>query len=67
MRHLADVKRLANFYWGRLSDRVGRKPVILFGTLGTIIGFSLFGYCTTLWQAVLVQSFIGSVNGNQGK
>ena len=55
-----------NFFWGWLSDRIGRKPVVLIGTFFTAVGFLLFGFCRTLWQAVLVQVFIGLVNGNQG-
>ncbi|RPB27660.1 MFS general substrate transporter [Terfezia boudieri ATCC MYA-4762] len=55
-----------NFFWGRLSDRIGRKPVILFGTLGTAAGFLAFGYVKNLWQAAVVQAFIGVVNGNAG-
>ena len=55
-----------NFFWGWLSDRIGRKPVILVGTLLTAVGFVMFGFCRTLWQAVLVQAFMGLVNGNQG-
>ena len=54
-----------NFFWGWLSDRIGRKPVVLIGTLLTAIGFVLFGFCRSLWQAVLVQVFIGLSNGNQ--
>jgi MFS family permease len=26
----------------------------------------MFGFCRTLWQAILVQAFMGLVNGNQG-
>ncbi|KAF8432610.1 major facilitator superfamily domain-containing protein [Terfezia claveryi] len=47
-------------------DRIGRKPVILFGTLGTAAGFLAFGYVKNLWQAAVVQAFIGVVNGNAG-
>ena len=54
------------FFWGWLSDRIGRKPVVLTGTLLTAVGFVMFGFCRTLWQAVLVQVFIGLANGNQG-
>ncbi|KAL1987124.1 hypothetical protein VTN96DRAFT_4730 [Rasamsonia emersonii] len=55
-----------NYFWGWLSDRVGRKPVILVGTISTAACFVAFGFCRTLWQAVLVQALMGMVNGNQG-
>lgn len=55
-----------SFFWGWCSDRIGRKPVVLTGTILTAAGFIAFGFCKTLWQAVLVQVFIGLVNGNQG-
>ncbi|KAK1092453.1 hypothetical protein LTR48_004321 [Friedmanniomyces endolithicus] len=54
-----------NFAWGWLSDRIGRKPVVLTGTFLTACGFLAFGFCKHLWQAVLVQVFMGLVNGNQ--
>ena len=55
-----------NFFWGWLSDRIGRKPVILMGTLFTAASFIGFGFSRTLWQAVLAQVFMGTLNGNQG-
>ncbi|KAF2160087.1 hypothetical protein M409DRAFT_70629 [Zasmidium cellare ATCC 36951] len=55
-----------NFLWGWLSDRIGRKPVVLTGTLLTAACFVAFGFCRTLWQAIVVQALMGLVNGNQG-
>ncbi len=54
-----------NFLWGWVSDRIGRKPVVLLGTLLTAACFVAFGFCRTLWQAILVQVLMGLVNGNQ--
>jgi MFS family permease len=38
---------LTNPLWGWTSDRIGRKPVVLIGTLGTLLGFLLFGFSKT--------------------
>ena len=57
---------ITNFFWGWLSDRIGRKPVILTGTLLTAACFVGFGFCQTMWQAMLAQALMGLVNGNQG-
>ncbi|KAF8250546.1 MFS general substrate transporter [Wilcoxina mikolae CBS 423.85] len=55
-----------NMFWGRLSDRIGRKPVILLGTLLTSVCFFAFGFCRTLKQAIVVQVLMGLVNANAG-
>jgi DHA1 family multidrug resistance protein-like MFS transporter len=35
--------------WGRLSDRTGRRPLILIGIAGYVIAQVLFGLATSLW------------------
>lgn len=57
---------LTNFFWGWLSDRIGRKPVVLTGTVLTAACFVAFGFCKTFAQAILVQVLMGLANGNQG-
>ncbi|KAI1997515.1 hypothetical protein LOZ53_000522 [Ophidiomyces ophidiicola] len=57
---------VTNYFWGWLSDRIGRKPVILIGTISTSACFLAFGFCKHLWQAIAVQAIMGTVNGNQG-
>jgi DHA1 family multidrug resistance protein-like MFS transporter len=36
--------------WGSLSDRVGRKPILMIGILGYGITMTLFGLATELWM-----------------
>ena len=35
--------------WGRWSDRIGRRPLILIGIAGYVIAQVLFGLATSLW------------------
>ncbi|GES62940.1 MFS transporter [Aspergillus terreus] len=57
---------VTNYFWGWVSDRVGRKPVIMLGTILSAASFCAFGFCKTLAQAIVVQAVLGAVNGNQG-
>lgn len=34
--------------WGRISDRVGRRPILILGLAGSTISYALFGYATSL-------------------
>ncbi len=34
--------------WGRVSDRVGRRPVLVLGLAGSTFFYTLFGYATSL-------------------
>lgn len=34
--------------WGRLSDRVGRRPILLIGLVGSVLFYALFGYASSL-------------------
>lgn len=37
--------------WGRLSDRIGRRPVLILGLVGSTFFYALFGLAT-IWQSV---------------
>ena len=34
--------------WGRLSDRIGRRPVLLVGLAGSVVAYALFGIASDL-------------------
>lgn len=34
--------------WGRMSDRLGRRPILLLGLMGSVAFYSLFGYAASL-------------------
>ena len=34
--------------WGRLSDRIGRRPVLMIGLAGSVVFYSLFGVATII-------------------
>src|SRR6266436_2079459 len=49
---------------GRLSDRHGRRPVLLCSIIGTGIGFLILGFATTLWMLFLGRIIDGITGGN---
>ncbi|KAI0291899.1 MFS general substrate transporter [Multifurca ochricompacta] len=76
------TQALTVLHWSRLSDIVGRKPIILTGLFGLSLSMYSFGLSTTYWGAVLrhvlrisyfhpsltppSRSLNGALNGNIG-
>ncbi|KAF3992279.1 hypothetical protein FT663_02336 [Candidozyma haemuli var. vulneris] len=50
--------------WGKMSNRVGRKPILLFGLFGTSMSLLLFGFSTNYYMALAARSLAGCLNGN---
>lgn len=52
--------------WGRVSDWIGRKPVLIMGLVGTALSMISFGFAKTLPGAILARALGGLLNGNVG-
>jgi len=49
---------------GRLSDRYGRRPILLISVFGTFLGFLLFGFATSLLMLFAARILDGITGGN---
>jgi len=59
---------IANFFGspilGALSDRYGRRPVLLLGFSGLALSFFVTGLATALWVLIVVRLFSGAMQSN---
>lgn len=55
---------LSSLFYGVLSDKIGRRPVLLWGLLGNAITLVAFGLSPNFACAVLFRSMTGFLNGN---
>lgn len=51
-------------FWGTLSDRYGRKPIVLAGLGGVAISCLILGFAKSFWVALLARLIGGALNGN---
>ncbi len=50
--------------WGRLSDRWGRKPVLLIAFLGGAAAFLILGLADSLWMLFAARALAGTLSGD---
>ncbi|KAH8915985.1 MFS general substrate transporter [Atractiella rhizophila] len=55
---------LTILHWGRLSDIIGRKPIMLTGLAGVTLSSLCFGLSTTFPALVASRALAGALNGN---
>ena len=51
-------------FWGRLSDRIGRKPVLLITIAANALGYLALAFVPNIWLAIAVRLFTGLGAGN---
>lgn len=50
--------------WGRLSDNIGRRPVLILSLFGAVLSYISLGFATTLWMLFAARIFGGLMAGN---
>lgn len=58
------VQMLLIIFYGRIADRLGRKPVLVFSLAGIAAASALFGMSATLWQMVVFRCLAGLFAGS---
>jgi MFS family permease len=51
-------------FWGRLSDRIGRKPVLLITLVANAVGYLALAFAPNIWAAIAIRAFTGLGAGN---
>lgn len=54
----------AEAFWGRLSDRIGRRPVLIVTIIGTALSYAALAFAPTIGVACLLRLAGGLTSGN---
>ena len=57
---------LSSPFWGRFSDRYGRRPALLVGLAASAIGYVVFAYADSIWLLLASRVVQGAGGGTVG-
>lgn len=57
---------ISNFIWGKISEKIGIKPVILIGLFSTSVCTILFGFSNNIYMPFIIRFLGGLFTGNLG-
>jgi MFS family permease len=55
---------LAAPFWGRLSDRYGRRPILMSSLAGACVSYAMLGFADNLWWLLASRVLAGFMAGN---
>lgn len=58
------VQMVLMIFYGRMADRLGRKPILVFSLGGVSLATALFGLSKTLWQMIFFRCLAGVFAGS---
>ena len=58
------MQMLASPLWGRLSDRIGRRPVLMASLFASVLSYLWLGFADALWMLFAARALSGACAGN---
>jgi multidrug resistance protein len=66
MSAFTGAQLIAAPFWGRISDRYGRRPALFAGLAAAAIAYVVFAYANTIWLLLLSRVVQGAGGGTTG-
>jgi DHA1 family tetracycline resistance protein-like MFS transporter len=51
-------------FWGKISDKIGRRPILLMSLFGSGLSYLIFAFSTHYWMLILARALAGFFGAN---